>query len=126
MLSRLDNSHIIKTAMVYAMLSGHSQIEEDDLGRALALRNYWVKTMKRIAGAELGEGPRKVEYKVLEILERNVGSWVRVWELHQKVSGRIKAVDFHAAIKALIKLGRLDSWPEGEVEHPKWVRVLRE
>jgi hypothetical protein len=125
MLRRID-SHIIKTSLVFAMLSGHSQIEEDDLGRALALGGYWAKTATQVVGVELGEGPRKVEYKLLSVLEQNLGMWVRVRELHHKLSGRVKAPDFHAALKALIKLGRLEPFPEGEVEHPKWVRVSRE
>jgi hypothetical protein len=125
MLMRID-AHIIKTSLVYAMLSGHSRIEEDDLGRALVLGSYWAKTATQIAGSDLGDESKRAEYKILAVLEQRLGVWVPVRELHQKLSGRVKASEFHAAIKALVKLGRLETSPPDEMERPKLVRISGE
>jgi hypothetical protein len=121
MLARIE-IHVIKSALVYAMLSGHSQIEVDDLGRALALGSYWSKTAAQVATADLGDDTRRVEHKILSIVEQRPGVWVAVRELHQKLSGRVKAWEFHNAIKCLVKLGRLETHPPDELEKPKFVR----
>jgi Protein of unknown function (DUF3987) len=122
MLMRID-THIIKTSLVYAMLSGHSQIEEEDLGRALSLGSYWGKTAEQIAGTDLGDEAKRAEYKILAVVEQRPEVWVPVRELHQKVSGRVRAPDFHAAIRALVKLGRLETSLTDETERPKMVRA---
>jgi hypothetical protein len=122
MLMRID-THTIKASLLYAMLSGHSRIEEDDLGRALSLGSYWGKTAEQIAGADLGDEAKRAEYKILAVVEQRPGVWVPVRELHQKVSGRVKAPEFHAAIRALVKLGRLETSPTDEMERPKMVRA---
>jgi hypothetical protein len=113
MLSRIP-IHAIKFALTHAMMSHHERIETDDLAPALALADYWAKTVHEIAGAELGGDDRKVEFKIMRVAENNPGRPIDISDLHKKVSGRIKAKDFHAAVLALIGLGRLDKIEDEE------------
>ena len=57
MLIRIETP-VIKTALLFAMLSGHSQIEVDDLSRSLELGDYCGKTAAEVAGMGMGTTTR--------------------------------------------------------------------
>lgn len=122
MLARID-THILKAALSYAICSGHSQIEQDDLGHALTLGEYLSETAVEVASTQMGSDVRRVEYKIMALLDHNPGVWVRVRDLQQRLSGRVDANRFHMALKALIKLDRLETDPPDECERPKLLRA---
>ena len=122
MLARVD-VHIIKAALLYAITAGHSLIEADDLDRAIELGDYLAKTATEAAMTQMGSEVRRLEHKISSLLEQNRDRWWTSRELHQRLSGRIKAEEFHRAIKALLKLGVLESDPPGDHEQPRRLRL---
>ena len=122
MLARVD-VHIIKAALLYAICAGHSAIELDDLERALALGDYLWHTATEVASTRMGGELRRVENKIVTLLEKKPGTWVKVRDLQQGLSGRIDARRFHGALTALIKLDVLETDPPGEDDRPKLVRA---
>ena len=115
--------HIVKAALLYAICAGHSCIEQDDLARALALGDYLWCTATEVAATEMGNEVRRVEHKIVQLLQTNPGTWVKTRDLQQRLSGRIDADRFHRALRALIKLHVLEADPPGEDERPRLLKV---
>ena len=96
------------------MMHGQSAIELDDLERAIALGDYLCETATEVASTQMGSDVRRVESKMNSLLEAKPGEWMRVRDLQQRLSGRVNADRFHKALRAQIKLGRLEADPPGE------------
>ena len=122
MLARIE-THVIKAARISAVCSSHSSIEIDDLARGLALGEYLTVTATKAAESQVGNDMRRVEHKLLQILEAQPGTFVKTRVIQQRLSGYADADRFHKAIRALIKLDRIEPFPFGEVERPKMLKV---
>ena len=107
------------------MCAGRGAIEVDDLARAAALGDYWWAMAANIAQIEMSGETRRVERRIVSLLEANKDIWVRRRDFHQRLSGRVPANQFHQSIRALIRLVVLETSPSGEEERPKAVRYRR-
>ena len=84
---------------------------------------YLWCTATEVAATEVGNEVRRVEHKIIDLLQKNPGTWVQTRDLQQRLSGRIDADRFHRALRALVKLQVLEADPPDEEEKPKLLRI---
>jgi hypothetical protein len=88
-----SEAHAVRLALIYALCSGHTHIEVDDLKAALAIVDYARKSAFRIFG---GTVANKRKSKILDALEHAVGGEMTVTEISTTVfSHNLKSDDLH-------------------------------
>jgi hypothetical protein len=104
---------IMKWALVYAIQTGNSVIEVDDLARAVMVGDYLMQTAKLVPQHVGKSFLAKVEAKILEVMSREPGKWWKASLIHQRVSGRTDAATLRRILDSLVALGKLEQGASG-------------
>lgn len=100
--------YTMKFALNYMVLTGHSQVETDDLARATLVGAYLMETAQMVPFMARKSRVARVEAKVVESLKVAHGQWLTTSQLHQLVGGRIKAEELRRSLEALARLGVIE------------------
>ena len=98
---RMQN-HVLKMAMIFAVLDGESEIKEYHLTDAINI-GYWLMNNNRKLFGMLGASDaEKLEQKILDLIANDVNNRRNIYK---SLGGRVTARDFQYAIDGLIKAG---------------------
>lgn len=90
-------AHVLRLAMIYALLDGVSLIDREHLEAALAVWAYAEQTAYRLFGGQTGD---PLADDLLRVLRRHPAGVGR-WDLHQEAGKNIPAVRIGTALAAL-------------------------
>jgi hypothetical protein len=109
-LTRRLDLHVMRHALLFAALRSDSRISGEDLTRAIEIAGYIHEVIEQVV-QPLGKNPAVVLESKIEALlnERRM----KRRELHQRLSGRIKARDLNQALESLIDLDRIVEMDDG-------------
>lgn len=102
--------HVMKFAMLFAVIRKAKTINADDLTRALELGHYIDSVFQHVV-TPLGQNPAaRLESKIEALLTQNA---MKRRELAQKLSGRVKSYDLRRTLDNLIDLEKIVEMDDG-------------
>jgi hypothetical protein len=116
-------AHVLRLAVLYAVLDGSAVIGKPHLAAALAVWEYAEQTAYRLFGGQTGV---PLADDILKLLRQSPGGRAR-WELHQEVGKNIPAERFEAALELLAGAGwvRSETRKTGGRDAEVWIAVER-